>query len=139
MNFSFPDTTKRVQFHTDHDVNEIIRKETLENIENYSEKENEEIIARIAELDKEWDIERLLETNAASVVILSTILGFTVNKKWFALSGIVGAFLLQHALQGWCPPVPIFRRLGVRTSSEINYEKETLEKLLNIHKVYRSY
>lgn len=139
MNFSFPATTKKVQFNTDNDINEKIRKETLVNIECYTDKENEEIMNRIAELDAEWDIERLLETNAASIIVLSTILGFTVNKKWFALSGIVGGFLLQHALQGWCPPVPLLRRLGVRTSSEINYEKETLEKLLNIHRVYHSY
>jgi hypothetical protein len=63
-------------------------------------------------------------------VILSTILSFTVNKKWFLLTGVVGGFLLEDALQGWCPPVELFRRLGVRTYSEINYEKEALKSLL---------
>ncbi|KAJ49244.1 hypothetical protein BD780_001660 [Clostridium tetanomorphum] len=134
--FSFPDTTKRVELNTDKYINEKIRKRTLKNIEYYTNKENEEIISRIKKLNKEWDIERLLEANAASAVILSTILGFKVNKKWFYISSIVGGFLLQHALQGWCPPVPIFRRLGVRTSSEIDYEKEILEKLLKAHGGY---
>jgi hypothetical protein len=131
MIFDFPATTERVELHTNKCVNEKIRNETLENIANYTGRENKEIISRIEDLNKEWDIERLLETNASSIVILSTILGFTVNKKWFSLSGVVGGFLLQHALQGWCPPVPLFRRLGIRTCSEINYEKEALKNLLN--------
>ena len=135
MTFNFPDTTKRVELNTDKYVNEKIRKKTLENIASYTNGKDEEIISRIAELNKEWDIERLLETNAASIVIASTILGFTVNKKWFSISGIAGGFLLQHALQGWCPPVPIFRRLGIRTYSEINYEKNALENILKAHQI----
>jgi len=127
MNFNLPDTASRVELHTNLNVNNKIAAETLDNIENYSNKDTNEIKSRIEELNKEWDIERVLETNAASVVILSTLLGFTVSKKWFYLSGIAGGFLLQHALQGWCPPVPLFRRLGVRTCSEINYEKEQLK------------
>ncbi len=130
MIFNFPATTERVELHTNKDVNDKIKNETLENIAKYTGRENKEIICRIKALNKEWDIERLLETNASSIVILSTILGFTVNKKWFSVSGIVGGFLLQHALQGWCPPVPLFRRLGIRTCSEINYEKESLKNLL---------
>ena len=38
-------------------------------------------------------------------------------------------FLLQHALQGWCPPVPVFRRLGVRTTAEIDRERYALKAL----------
>lgn len=129
MTLNIPATTKRVELHTSKYTNQRIRKETLDNISSYTNKSNEEILARINELNKEWDIERLLETNAAAVVILGTVLGFTANKKWFVISGIAGGFLLQHALQGWCPPVPLLRRLGVRTSSEINYEKEALKEL----------
>ncbi len=132
MIFDFPDTTMRVELHTNKNINKKIRKKTLESIANYTGKDAKEIISRIEDLDKEWDIERLLEANAASIVTLSTILGFTVNKKWFFLSGAVGGFLLQHALQGWCPPVPVFRRLGIRTCSEVNYEKEALNNLLTI-------
>ena len=96
----------------------------------YTDKSKEEINNRIKELDEEWDIERVLETNAASAIILSTILGLAVNKKWFLATGFIGGFLLQHALQGWCPPGEVFRRLGVRTCSEIYYERESLESLL---------
>jgi hypothetical protein len=38
-------------------------------------------------------------------------------------------FLLQHAVQGWCPPIIWFRRLGVRTSTEIDHERNALKAL----------
>lgn len=130
MKSIFPSTMKRVQLHTNKEINNKIRKETLENVLSYADKSKDEINGRLKELDAEWDIERVLETNAASAIILSTILGFTVNKKWFLGTGVVGGFLLQHALQGWCPPLEVFRRMGVRTCSEINCEKEALKNLL---------
>jgi hypothetical protein len=40
---------------------------------------------------------------------------------------VVNGFLLQHSLQGWCPPLAIFRRLGVRTAAEIEYERSMLK------------
>jgi hypothetical protein len=42
---------------------------------------------------------------------------------------MVTGFLLQHAIQGWCPPVPILRRLGFRTADEINRERYALKAL----------
>jgi len=39
------------------------------------------------------------------------------------------SFLFQHAVQGWCPPVPVFRRMGVRTRKEIDREKYALKAL----------
>jgi hypothetical protein len=36
---------------------------------------------------------------------------------------------LQHAVQGWCPPVPIFRRLGIRTQTKIDHERYALKVL----------
>jgi hypothetical protein len=130
MRYIFPTTTERVKFHTNEQVNNKIKKQTLDNISNYVHQNKEQINNRIKELDEEWDIERVLETNASSAIILSTVLGLTVNKKWFVATGVVGGFLLQHAIQGWCPPVEVFRRMGIRTCSEINYEKNVLKSLL---------
>lgn len=42
---------------------------------------------------------------------------------------MVAGFLFQHAVQGWCPPVPILRRLGVRTEAEIFEEITALRTL----------
>jgi hypothetical protein len=38
----------------------------------------------------------------------------------------VQAFYLQHTLQGWCPPLPLLRRLGFRTPREIGDERSAL-------------
>lgn len=130
MKAIFPHTMKRMQLHTNREINNKIMKETLENVLSYADKSKDEIKHRLKELEAEWDIERVLETNAASAIIVTTTLGFTVNKKWFLGTGVVGGFLLQHALQGWCPPLEVFRRMGIRTCSEINYEKEALKNLL---------
>ena len=35
----------------------------------------------------------------------------------------------RHAVKGWCPPVPLFRRLGVRTCGEIERERYALKAL----------
>jgi hypothetical protein len=99
------------------------------NYELYKGKSEGEILSRISELEKEWDTERVLETNFAIIVLIASILGLK-NKKWAFLSGITSIFMIQHAIQGWCPPLPIIRRLGVRTSSEIFQEKAMLSKLL---------
>ena len=57
-----------------------------------------------------------------------TVLG-VINKRFLLLPGLVAGFLLQHALQGWCPPVPLFRRVGVRTATEIERERYALKAL----------
>ncbi len=50
-----------------------------------------------------------------------------MDRRLFVLPAIVAGFLLQHAVQGWCPPIPIFRRLGIRTASEIDSERYALK------------
>jgi hypothetical protein len=42
------------------------------------------------------------------------------------LTAAAATFLLQHALQGWSPPVPVLRRLGFRTANEIEAERRVL-------------
>ncbi|MCY1036064.1 DUF2892 domain-containing protein [Corallococcus sp. BB11-1] len=89
--------------------------EIAERVAHYSEQPKASITLRLAELECEWDMERALEVNASSLALLSLLLGVTVNRKWLLLTGVVASFLLQHGLQGWCPPLPLFRRLGLRT------------------------
>ena len=120
----------RVRKATSDHVNEKIDNQTRENIEAYSLASKEMLQARIEELDREWDIERMLELNASLVALAGVVLAATVNKRWLLLPGLVTAFLAQHAIQGWCPPIPLFRRLGVRTQKEIDAEKHALLKVL---------
>lgn len=109
--------------------NKEIDSDVKENLKKFSESDYEAVDDRIAELDKEWDIERTLQLNAASLAITGTVLGLLVDKRWLALPVIVGSFLVQHAIQGWCPPLPILRKLGFRTRPEIDKEKFALKAL----------
>ena len=52
-----------------------------------------------------------------------------MDRRWFFFPAVVAGFLLQHAVQGWCPPVPVFRHLGFRTQSEIEEERYALKAL----------
>ena len=124
-----PSTVNRVPSHTAEHVNEQIRRQTDENVARVAAQGRQAIDQRLRELDEEWDIERTLEANAATVSILGLALGATFDRKWFALPAVVAAFLLQHAVQGWCPPMPVFRRLGFRTQPEIDQERYALKAI----------
>jgi hypothetical protein len=121
--------TDRVRRNTADAVNAAIDRETLARIMPYANQGASRISARIRELDAEWDVERWLETNASTIAFTGLILGLTVNKKWMLVPGIVLPFLFQHAVQGWCPPIPALRRLGIRTREEIDLEKYALKAL----------
>jgi hypothetical protein len=82
---------------------------------------------RLRELDEEWDIERAIQANAATLALTGTVLSMTHDRRWAFLPLAVTGFLLQHAIQGWCPPVPILRSLGFRTPVEIERERYALK------------
>jgi hypothetical protein len=121
----------RVRNVTPDRINENIDQKTEANIRYYSTADTATIKARIDELDREWDIERALELNASLVALGGVILGATVDKKWLLLPAVVTAFLVQHAIQGWCPPIPLFRKMGVRTQKEIQSERHALLEILS--------
>jgi hypothetical protein len=95
----------------------------------YCGKNPEDIERRLQELDHEWDIERTLEVNGSVLAMTGLLLGATSSRKWFLLPVAVVGFCLQHALQGWCPPLSLFRRLGIRTQREIDEERYALKAL----------
>lgn len=123
------ESADRVRANTSAEVNRRIDREIESRVRDYGQRSGDEITRRIEELDREWDMERLLETNASVVAFTGLVLGVTHSKKWLIVPGIVLPFLFQHAVQGWCPPVPVFRRLGVRTREEIDREKYALKVL----------
>jgi len=119
----------RVRIHTAPEVLQEIDAAIEETILLYSTKPERDMSARIEFLEHEWDIERYLETNASTLALTGVVLGVAVNKKWLWLSGGVLAFLFQHSVQGWCPPVSVLRRMGIRTKGEIDREKYALKAL----------
>lgn len=124
-----PASTDRVPSHTAARSNEQIRQDTEQSIARCATAGPAAISWRLTELDHKWDIERTLEANAATVGLVGLTLGATVDRRWLLLPAAVATFLLQHALQGWCPPLPVFRRMGIRTRSEIDAERHALKAL----------
>jgi hypothetical protein len=124
-----PATADRVERNTAESVNERIRRQTEESVARAAAGGLTAIGDRLAELDREWDIERYLETMAPTITLLGMTLGLTVSRKFFLLPFAVQGFFLQHALQGWCPPIPVLRRLGVRTQDEIAREQYALKAI----------
>jgi hypothetical protein len=123
-----PATSDRVSLHSTVSANRAIARRIEENVRFYA-LHPERIDHRLRQLDQEWDIERVLEANAAVVAMAGVVLGVTRRAGWLALPALVGGFLLQHAVQGWCPPLPVLRRLGYRTVTEIDTERYALKAL----------
>src|SRR4051794_2022412 len=88
-----------------------------------------EIPARLAELEREWDLERAMTAGAAGITLAGLALMALADRRFIAVPAMVGGFLLQHAIQGWSPPVTLLRRLGFRTSGEICEERCGLKTL----------
>jgi hypothetical protein len=128
MNAVLMNEVDRVRRHTSDNALKNVDQKTRENIRTFGAN-RAEIDARLAELDREWDVERTLEANAATLALTGAVLGTTVNKKWFWLTGGVLGFLFQHATTGWCPPLPVLRKLRVRTQGEIDREKYALKAI----------
>ena len=125
----FPPTLQRVFLRTDPVVNAEIRNQTIRNLNIFRNCNETEVTERIHKLDREWDTERVLEVNASLLILLSSYLGIRISRVWFLLTGMVGVFMLQHALQGWCPILPLIRKWGVRTADEIHSEQIALKIL----------
>lgn len=119
----------RVRAKTAPRVQAAIDERTRNHIRSYAAQPRPRLAARVASLEREWDVERVLELNASILALTGTVLGATVNKRFFLLTGLVLGFLAQHAISGWCPPLPVLRRLGVRTRAELNQEKYALKAL----------
>lgn len=124
---ALPDTVERVTAHTAPSVNRRIREKTVESVTALASQGQDQIARRLNALDREWDIERVLETNASALALTGVILGARVDRRFLFIPAVVTAFLLQHALQGWCPPLPLFRRMGFRTAKEIDEERQALK------------
>ncbi|HVH81020.1 MAG TPA: hypothetical protein VM782_16605 [Stellaceae bacterium] len=122
-------TSRRVERNTAECINEARQAEIDDRLRYYAAN-RDRISMRLKELDREWDIERAIEANAASVALTGFGLAALVDRKFIAIPFAVAGFLLQHALQGWCPPVAVLRRLGFRTAAEIYRDRCALEAMI---------
>jgi hypothetical protein len=120
---------ERVRSSTSRPQNQKIDREIISNVGQYSAQGAAAVEARIQELDKKWDIERTLELNAGLLGLAGAALALTLDKRCAILPAVVTTFLVQHAIQGWCPPLPLFRMLGIKSRPEHDREKYALKAL----------
>lgn len=124
----FAPTTRRVAENTPEEINLRIRARMQARVMYLAERPDL-LPAQLRALDREWDIERVLEAKAATLGFIGVVLAARVHVRLFLLPALVSGFLLQHAVQGWCPPLPLLRRMGYRTSAEIDEERTALRIL----------
>lgn len=122
-------TEERVRSSTSPSQNQKIDRDIKENLAHYKDMDSGSIQKRLKELDKTWDIERTLMFNAATLSLTGALLAIFVNRKWAIMPAVVTSFLIQHTLQGWCPPLPLFRAMGIKSREELDREKYALKAL----------
>lgn len=122
----FSPTIEQVNQYTPPEVNQKIIEKTNQNVARAATLNRAELDNRQRQLRHEWDLQRALEAKASVLVVIGSVLSLFKARCFALLPLIAGVFLLQHALQGWCPPLTLIRRLGLRTSDEIARERAAL-------------
>ena len=122
-----PATSTRVELASDQEINAAIRRRADADVTRLEGTPRDVVERRLRSLEAEWDIERVLQLNASILALTGVALGKYVDRRFLLLPAVVFTFFAQHALQGWCPPVPVFRRLGVRTFREIERERYAIK------------
>jgi hypothetical protein len=117
-----PPTEGRVALASKRQTLEIRQRDAERVGREWANASHDELSDRIAACQREWDMERTLELNASIAASIGIAAAWFRNIRWVLFSLSVLAFLAQHALQGWCPPMPVFRALGFRTAEEIQDE-----------------
>jgi hypothetical protein len=125
-------THDRVRDHSPATVNEAIDRDLRHRVEHVGRAGGVALGRRLAELDREWDIDRSLLALFPVLSGVSAFLGIRGLFKrrafngWLGLLGVQMSFMMLHAVVGWCPPVSVLRRLGYRTQREIDRERHAL-------------
>jgi hypothetical protein len=117
----------RIREHSPSEANQTIAEQTAELVRAHGS-HPAALEHRLEELSREWDMERAL----FAMTSINMLLGLSASarkRRWLVWPAIVAAFQLQHAIQGWCPPVSILRRFHIRTQQEIDSERVALKAL----------
>lgn len=120
-----PDRARR---HTARSVLRRIDDDTLDHLMEVGQKP-ETASRRLEALDREWDIDRTIEAEAATMGLIGLALGAFVRPAFLAMPATVGAAVFLFGTRGIYPLLPIFRRLGIRTAREIERERYAVKAL----------
>lgn len=106
------------------------REQTAADITYYA-RHPDEIDRRLAELDREWDIERLVEVEGPATTLSGIAAALLSNRKgWLAVPIFAQSMMVLHTLAGAYPLLPLLRMLGFRTLGEIASERYAIKALL---------
>src|SRR6187402_2465692 len=78
-------------------VNDRIHGRTLHDVSRFVGADPVFIDERIRELEREWDVERTLQTNGAALALAGVALGFAVDRRFLLVPAVAAAILLQQA------------------------------------------
>lgn len=124
-----PKTVENVRLHTPSRFNHRIDQAMMKRVWRYARASRQEIGARIERLDREWDLERVLESASGILALCGVVMSGCRSRKWLLLSAGVLGVLLQHSLTGRSVPIAWLRAAGVRTRREIDAEKYAMRML----------
>jgi hypothetical protein len=62
---------------------------------------------------KRFGINTWLRLIAGFFILLSVLLGYTLDTRFYLFTAFVGLNLFQSAFTGWCPMMSLLRRIGV--------------------------
>lgn len=121
--------TDRVRRHTAVAVLRSIDDTTLAHLLECADSGNDSAAARLHLLDREWDVDRAVETETALTGLAGLALGVLVRPALLAVPAFAAAMLCLYAGTGRHPLLPLWRRLGLRTAHEIARERHALKAL----------
>jgi hypothetical protein len=105
------------------------RQETEETIAKVVHAGPAAIEQRLAALCGEWTTGRMVKVTTAVAILVGLALSYFVNVWWLALPVAVGLLLIQYAFSRVSMLTFIFRKLGFRSSLEIEHERLALKAL----------
>ncbi|MFT3786375.1 MAG: hypothetical protein QM770_09430 [Tepidisphaeraceae bacterium] len=87
------------------------------------------ISQRLRELDEEWNLSRAVATHAGIVSLVGLLLGSNVHPRFRWLTIAAAALLLENAFVGKAPTRKLFERMGLRSTRDIEIERQALKAL----------
>lgn len=131
-------TFERVERNTAEAVAQEMEARLRRNVGQYLHADEASIQQRLDQLDREWNVERFIETEAPLMILAGVGLGLAHDRRWFLLSAMAASMVLLHNLQGWYPLLPLLRRMGVRTQNEIEQERMAMRIIRGDHRHFET-
>lgn len=119
-------TSDRVRAHTDDEVLRRIDDTTCNDLLDQVDAPAESIERRLDQLDREWDVDRVVEAKAALTGLTGLALAASGRRSSLRLPLLAASGLLLFASRGRNLFQPLYRRAGIRSAREIENERHAL-------------